>query len=58
MQRTISAVSGFVKSQRANALQVAGLATISAAGFALALPLGLFVAGVFLCVIGWAVDEK
>jgi hypothetical protein len=33
------------------------LAVFTAGGFALALWLGLFLAGAFLCLIGWAVDE-
>lgn len=54
---TIDAVSRFVRAHVANALQVAGLAVFASGGFVIALWLGLFLAGIFLCVIGWAVDE-
>lgn len=54
---TVGNVRRLVRSQRANALQVAGLGLFAAGAFTLAMWLGLFVAGVFLCLIGWAVDE-
>jgi hypothetical protein len=47
-----------VLSHRANFLQLSGLACITCAGFVIALWLGLLVAGVLLCVIGWAVDNS
>lgn len=50
-------MSRFVRAHVANALQVAGLAVFASGGFVIALWLGLFLAGIFLCVIGWAVDE-
>ncbi len=50
---TINAVKG----HQASGLQVAGLAVFAAGGFVLALWLGLFLLGAFLCLVGWAVDE-
>ena len=56
--RTMTEVArGYVLKHRANTLQVCGLACIAAGGFVLALWLGLFLTGIFLCLIGWAVDE-
>lgn len=54
---TIGKARVIAKANRAGALQVAGLAVFAAGGFALGLWLGLFLAGAFLCLIGWAVDE-
>ncbi|MEU8086328.1 hypothetical protein AB0B57_22300 [Micromonospora sp. NPDC049101] len=57
MRKTINAGSAYVRKRRANWLQVIGLAVFAAGGFVLAVWFGLFLAGAFLCVIGWAVDE-
>ncbi len=56
-RKTTEAVRLNVLKHRANTLQVSGLTCIAAAGFVIAVPLGLFVGGLFLCLIGWAVDE-
>ncbi|MDM4718465.1 hypothetical protein QTQ03_20385 [Micromonospora sp. WMMA1363] len=47
-----------ISAHRATGLQVAGLAAITAAGFVLAVWLGLLVGGALLCLIGWAVDDE
>ncbi len=56
-QTMTKALSRTVKSHRANALQVSGLAVFASGAFVLAPWLGLFVAGGFLAAIGWAIDE-
>lgn len=60
VQTTISGVTALAESfisHLPSLLQLAGLASIAAGGFALAVWLGLVVTGVMLCLIGWAVDE-
>lgn len=54
---TIGSARAFIRGHSANALQVAGLAVFASGGFVLALWLGLFLTGIFLCLVGWAVDE-
>ncbi|MEV6638426.1 hypothetical protein AB0M54_47710 [Actinoplanes sp. NPDC051470] len=56
--KTINVARGFARKHSANTLQVSGLACIAAGGFVIALWLGLFMAGAFLCLIGWAVDDS
>jgi hypothetical protein len=56
-RKTTDTVRALTLKHRANTLQVAGLACIAGGGFVIALWLGLFMAGAFLCLIGWAVDE-
>lgn len=51
-QRSMTTISA----HQATVLQVAGLAAITGAGFALAAWLGLLIGGVLLCLCGWAVD--
>lgn len=56
LKRGVRMTIDIVRARRANWLQVAGLAVFAAGGFVLALWLGLFISGIFLAVIGWALD--
>lgn len=57
-KRIISAASVLASKGGPLAIQLAGIALVSAGFFILAVWLGLMVAGVSLLAIGWAMDGK